>query len=192
MSLNLLNEFYYIRIQIIKKPITMRIKILLSLFVAFGFFACNNTNKKAEEIKTYDVAQLLEVIDTNIEKELTVTGTVNHVCSHSGRRAFLIDETGENSIRIEAGGEIESFGKDLVGSTLKVKIIAKEDRLTTAEIDEWETEVLEKHPEDVEADGETCSAEMSNIKQMREWMKEHGKDYYAIYYAEGISYEVVE
>lgn len=167
-------------------------KTLLLFVFALAMFACKTkpeANEK-QDAQTVYVAELLPVIDQNVEKEVVISGTVNHVCSHSGRRAFLIDSTGENSIRIEASGDIESFGKELVGSDLNVKCIVKEKRLTKEEIDQMEASVLEKHPEDAEADGETCSAEMQNINQMRQWMKENNKDYFATYFAEGISYEV--
>ncbi|MDA3929781.1 MAG: hypothetical protein PF541_12585 [Prolixibacteraceae bacterium] len=169
----------------------MKFRIVLFMLVVFAFSSCNTKTSKTQT-QSVDVAQLLNIIDKNVDKELYITGTVNHVCSHSGRRCFLIDSTGDNSIKIEAAGEIESFSKELIGTELKVKGIIKENRLSAAEIDEWEVEVIEKHPKDAEADGETCSAEMANINQMRAWMKEHGKDYYSIYYVDGLSYEVVE
>lgn len=43
-----------------------------------------------------------------------------------------------------------------------------------------------------ESNGETCDAELSNIENMRKWMKENNKDYYSIYFVEGTDYEVVE
>lgn len=169
----------------------MRTSFILIALLSMVLSACN-TKPQTTSDNVYDVQELLANMDQNIDQEITILGTVNHVCSHSGRRCFVIDSTGEYSIRIEAGGEIESFSKEIMGTDIKVKAIAKEDRMTIAEIDEWELEVLEKHPEDAEADGETCSAEMANINQMRAWMKEHNKDYYAIYYLEGISYEQIQ
>ncbi len=46
----------------------------------------------------------------------------------------------------------------------------------------------------VEEDGsaESCQAEMTNIAEMRSWMKENGKDYYSIYFLNGTSYEMVD
>lgn len=165
--------------------------LLLMILIPAIFCACQQ-KKQPAEAEPVTVTQLLTIVDQQIDQELTIIGAVNHVCSHSGRRCFLIDSIGDNTIRVEVGGTIESFSKELVGNTIKVKGIVREDRLTLAEIEEMELEVLEKHPEDAEATGETCSAEMSNILKMREWMKEHGKDYYAIYYVDGLSYELVE
>ncbi|MGF7138425.1 hypothetical protein [Roseimarinus sediminis] len=172
----------------------MKRTFILSLFIALVLLsACNqNKSQNTSAEQSLDVAGLLASVDQQIDQSISLSGTVNHVCSHSGRRCFLIDSTGEYSIRVEAGGAIESFSKELMGTTIVVKGILKENRLSAAEIDEMEVEVLEKHPEDAESDGETCSAEMSNINKMRAWMKEHGKDYYAIYYVEGSAYELAQ
>ena len=168
----------------------MRFKIITALFVILTT-ACGS-NKKTIEDKSVDVAQLLSIIDQNIDQEMIVKGTVNHVCSHSGRRCFLIDSTGEYSIRVEATGTIESFSKEIMGTEISVKGILREERLTSDEIEKMEADVQEKHPEDNENNGENCSAEMANIHKMRQWMKDHNKDYYAIYYVDGLSYEVAK
>ncbi len=163
--------------------------LILALFV-ITLVACNNA--KQPTAKVVDVTQLLSVAETKIDAEVEVTGRVNHVCSHSGRRCFLIDSTGEYSIRVEAAGQIESFSKEIIGSEIKVKGVLKEEQLTADEITEWENELKETDLQTAENQGETCSAEMANINKMREWMKAHNKNYYAIYYIEGIQYEMVE
>ena len=170
----------------------MQIKILVIAILSIFLVACNSKTQTNTGEKSVDVAQLLDVIDQNVDQEITITGIVNHVCTHSGRRCFLIDSTGEYSIRVEASGDIESFSQEIMGSQIKVKALVREDRLSAEEITEMEAEVLEKHPEDAENNGENCSAEMANINKMRQWMKDHNKDYYAMYYVDGLSYEVVD
>jgi hypothetical protein len=168
----------------------MNRKILIVALFAITVLACNNTQKTTS--KVYDVTQLLAVAENKIDTEVEITGRVNHVCSHSGRRCFLIDSTGDFSIRVEAGGQIESFSKEIIGSEIKVKGILKEEQLTADEITEWENELKEKDVQSAENQGETCSAEMANINNMRQWMKDHNKNYYAIYYIDGIQYALVE
>ena len=58
-------------------------------------------------------------------------------------------------------------------------------------IDQAEEELREKQGKS-EGDGETCDAEMSNIKNMREWMKANNKDYYSVFYLDGTDYEVIQ
>jgi hypothetical protein len=166
-------------------------RIVILVFILVVFLACNSKNQNA----TYDVLtvnQLMDIAIKSIDHEVMVSGMVNHVCSHSGRRCFIVDSTGDFTIRVEAAGSIEKFDKELIGSTIKVRGILKETRLLASEIDEMEQEHISEHPEEAEAPGEHCSAEMTNINKMREWMKINGKDYYSIFYLEGINYELVE
>ena len=41
-------------------------------------------------------------------------------------------------------------------------------------------------------DADHCNSEKNSIQQMREWMKNHNKDFYSIYYVNGIDYEIVK
>ena len=96
----------------------------------------------------------------------------------------------KTSIRVEARGNIGGFNRELIGSELVIKGILKENKLTKEYIDQAEEELKEKQGK--ESNGETCDAELSNIENMRKWMKENNKDYYSIYFVEGTDYEVVE
>ncbi len=173
----------------------MRKSILLFALVAL-LSACGGTSSKTEtteekpEVQYLKVGELMEFAMDSVEKKVLVTGTVTHICTHSGRRCFIIDSVGNQSIRVEAGGEINGFNRELSGMDINVKGIIKEKRLTTEYINDWEAKVKAKEG-DIENKGETCSAEMTNINQMRDWMKEHNKDYYSIIYLEGLEYEVV-
>ena len=177
-------------------------KILVISFVALvSFGACNNAKKaETKETKTevksevntgvMTIDQLYEIAENNIGKDVMFKGMVQHVCSHSGRRAILLNEKGDLSIRVEAKGAIKAFNRELSGSTIVVKGILKEKRLSEEFLNKWEEKVKAK--QDAEEGGKHCSSEMNNIKQMREWMKKKNKAFYSIYYVNGMSYEVEE
>lgn len=164
--------------------------------------SCNLKQKETkkdniEEKQSVQTEQLVVTIDQlmiNAEqlvgKEVNFNGLVNHICAHSGKRCILKNSTGDLSIRVEATGDLEGFDKEMTGHDIKVSGVLREKRLDEASIDEWEKEVKAKHAS--EEGGEHCSSEMENIKEMRDWMKENNKNYYAIYYVDGYSYEVVE
>lgn len=171
------------------------------LFVAFAtlsvLVSCNQTNKKQEtkqevgvEPTAQSIAQVMKTAEQNVGKKVFFTGMVQHVCAHSGRRAILLDETGKLSLRVEATGKINGFNRELSGATIAVKGILQEQRLSSEYINTWEAKI--KANEDVEEGGEHCSAEMTNINQMREWMKKNKKDFYSIYFVNGTSYDIVE
>jgi hypothetical protein len=181
----------------------LRMKQLVVLAVlSVALFSCGG-NKKTEasedknltasvttETPVYELDSLLAVADQEVEKTIKVVGYVTHTCKHSGKRCFIVGESQEASIRVEAKGEIGGFNRELVGSKLEITGILKERRLTKEYIDQLEQDVEKKKTEDATA--ESCAAELSNINDMRKWMKDHGKDYYVIYYMDGLNFTTIE
>ncbi len=177
-------------------------KLLVAAFVVMvAFTACNNVKKaktgedkaKAETsiiAKAQSLDNLMKNAEQNVGKEVFVKGLVDHVCEHSGRRCFLVNDDEKLSIRVEAGGEIKGFNKELSGSIIAVKGKLQIQKITAENINEFEEKV--KAQKDTEEGGKHCDAQMANIQKMRTWMKEHGKNYYPKYFVEGIEYEIVE
>ncbi|MDR0544333.1 MAG: hypothetical protein LBG30_03175 [Odoribacteraceae bacterium] len=153
-----------------------------------GAVAAVAENRAAAAI---ELDSLLLVADALVDKQVTVRGTVTHTCVHSGKRCFIVGESGNATFRVEAKGEIGGFNRELVGSKIEVRGAVKERRLTAEFIDQHEKEVNEQKTRE-DGSAESCAAELANIQQMRAWMKERGKDYYSIYYMDGETYDVVE
>ncbi len=177
-------------------------KYLSLVAMCLAFMSCNfskadSSKQKAEAAviteakpQTLNIEQVMQVAADKVGQEVTFQGVVNHVCAHSGKRCILKNAEGNLTLRVEATGDMEGFNKEIAGNDLLVTGILREKRLATSEIDEMETNVKDKHKG--EEGGKHCSSELSNIKDMRDWMKANNKDYYAIYYVDGTSYEVVE
>ncbi|MCL3779523.1 hypothetical protein EMN47_03880 [Prolixibacteraceae bacterium JC049] len=171
--------------------------------IAISLFSCGPTKKaketttetkveqKAATSKVYTIPELLNVAEEKVGKEVRFIGTIQHVCVHSGKRAILVDETGKTSIRVEAKGKINGFNRDLAGTDLVITGKVKMKPLKAEVIDQLEAKAKAKQKID-EKGGEHCAAEMANYKKMRDWMKEHNKNYYAIYYIDGLDYETKE
>jgi hypothetical protein len=145
---------------------------------------------RAVAVPAYELDSLLAVAGDLVDKTVSVSGFVTHTCKHSGKRCFIVGKGGETSFRVEATGEIGGFNRELVGSEIRVKGVVKERRLTSEFLDQHEKEVNEQ---EAAGDGsaESCAVELASIREMREWMKARGRDYYSIYFMEGTSYEVV-
>lgn len=178
-------------------------KKLSFILVGFAFLviSCNNAgqtknnqeNKQTTEetaAVVFDADSLYAIAESFIDQPVTVRGFVTHTCKHSGKRCFLTGEGQKHSIRVEAKGEIGEFNRELEGTQLEVNGILRERRLTQVEIADMESSVNEKLAKE-EGSAETCEAELANINEMREWMKAQGKDYYSIYYIDGLNYEEV-
>ena len=178
-----------------------KISLLIIFMLLLG--ACHNSKTtKTNKITTIkkeitavtsfsSVKELLLNADKQKDKTIKITGIVTHTCKHSGRRCFLADKNGNEEIRIEAGGKINGFDRELVGSTITVTGILKSNKLTKEYISQWEEKLKEESSDD-EGDVKSCETEMNNIQKMRKWMKDHGKDSYIIYFLQGTEYNIVK
>jgi hypothetical protein len=167
-------------------------QFLFSAALALALFSCTGNNKQtATSDSAYELDNLLAVADQKVDETITVVGYVTHTCKHTGKKCFIIGESQEASIQVNADGEIDVFTPELIGSRLSVTGILKEQQLSQEYIDEMESEVmLLQNGGEVAA--ETCEAELASISDMRQWMKDHDKDYYVIYYMDGMKYEVLD
>lgn len=172
----------------------MNKRFLILMIAAAAICGCKSTTKKTEkktvkveQLMSLDktVAQVFQIADKNVDKEIVVVGKVKHVCQHSGKRCFLVGEEG-TSLKIETSGDLKIFNKDIMGKSIKVKGILKEQRISKEEIEKLAAE------QKAEKEGEHCGTESDNILKMREWMKKNGKDYFAFYFVNGTSYEVIK
>ncbi|MDR3245822.1 MAG: hypothetical protein LBT50_05250 [Prevotellaceae bacterium] len=179
----------------------MKVKRLILLAVLIAAFAACGGNKKTEKAKSdvtasettasvFELDKLLQAAEQEKDKTVKVVGYVTHTCKHSGKRCFIVGESHKASMRVEAKGEIGGFNRELVGAKLEITGVLKERRLTKEYIDQLEKDVSAKAEEDATA--ESCAAELSNISDMRNWMKDNNKEYYSIYYMDGLNYSQLD
>jgi len=147
--------------------------------------------KSKESEKTILVGDFASKAESLVDKEIKLQGWVGHVCSHSGRKCFLTNEAETAKVRVEAKGEINGFNKELAGSQLLISGVVRVNKLSEVFINEWEAKILSKQ-KDIEEGGKHCSAELGNFMKMKEWMKSNKKDFYPIYYVDGMKYEEIE
>jgi len=171
------------------------IGLILTGMISCGSGTTNKQSAAADETSVavadvYELDDLLKVADDLLDQTVAVRGHVTHTCKHAGKRCFIVGESQKTSMRVEAKGEIGGFNRELVGSELAITGVLKERRLTKEYIDQMEEQVNQKAEEDGSA--ESCQAELNNIAEMRTWMAENGKEFYSIYYMDGLNYEVVE
>ena len=161
---------------------------------AVALFSCTGNQKQAEATDVaFGLDNLLAVAEQEVDNTITVVGFVTHTCKHSGKKCFIVGESQTASLRVEVEpeGEIDVFTPDLIGSKVAITGVLKEQHLSSEYIDEMENEVKQQQKEGIETE-EVCATELSNISDMRQWMKDRGKDYYAIYYMDGLKYEVLD
>ena len=173
-------------------------KLLVIPVLCFAFLcgsqhaACANPISdpadKAVADSVYTLDQLLNVADKMVDKTVKVTGKVTHTCKHSGRRCFIVNKSGDVSMRVEAKGNIGGFNRELIGSEVEITGILKEQRLSKEYVDKKEMETLEKAKKE-DGSAKSCHTELKNIESIKAWMKKHNKDYFATYYIDGQDYK---
>ena len=164
-------------------------KLVLFTVLFSALFSCSGNKKQAET--TFELDNLMTMVDQKVDDTITVIGHVTHVCMHSGRRCFIVGESKEISMRVEAKGVIGEFDSELVGSKLAITGIIKEGNRRSQESIEESEKDIQKRIEAGES-AHACATEMKNIEDMRKWMEKHGKDYFVIYYMDGLRYKKLE
>ncbi len=181
-------------------------------------FSCNNNgNKSANDslnTKTIFIDSFLASPDNWANKEITIKGTVSHVCRESGKKLFLFDKNPDNTVKINAGGQFSVFDIALEGSDVEVKGKVIEDaRIDEQYLTEWETEIKNSIDDGVvktcKADGKTVTGQAkqnnkqvvrtdsvndpyAEVKEMRKKLEESGKTYIPIYAIECITLKEIK
>jgi len=185
-------------------------KSLFITAIALCIISCSNKTGKVqnetEDQSSYSVEKLMASAESEVGKEIELKGIVTHVCKHSGKKCFLSGETEDLSIQVMAGGNITTFDKELIGSEILVKGTLKEGkRISREDINAQEQALNEElktanshehgegcnHGEEGE-NAHQCESKLNSIKQMQAWMEKNNKDFYALYYIDGISYELAK
>ncbi len=179
-------------------------KIMLMFFVAAIFVACStNTkttnedsqNKAIEECDYISVDSFLVVAADFIGKELTVQGTVDHVCKHGGKRVKIFSSCPSKSIHGEAGETMGNFNAELEGSAVCLTGIVGESKMDLAEVDEYEKSIHEamkenKEEADVELkEGVDHHASLEKIARWKAEIEASEKGYLSTYYLEVVKYD---
>ena len=179
---------------------------VLTLALAISLTSCQNGQQPAQEEAAADTAQTELLVDSLltpeklmaegknlIDQTVEIQGEIAHVCSHGGKKCNIVGENAELSIQIMAGGEIEKFTADMIGSEIRAKGTVKERRITKDIVAKQEAAIeAKKQNAKTEEEQKICSHSMHSVNTMKTWMEENQLDYYPVYYIEGTSFEFVE
>jgi len=104
-------------------------RIFSFVIIAAVLASCGNTGKKETSSSTegsesgamVEFASLIENPDNYIGKNITVEGKVVHVCTHSGKKLFIVGENPDVRLFISAGEDMPKFPMELLGSEVVVE-----------------------------------------------------------------------
>jgi len=184
-------------------------------FMLVALVACENAPVKTdtpsqevvvEEIVMVAIPDFDSLAEQYIGKQIQLAGTVDHICKHGGQRAFLVSPESEARIKITPDEHIAAFNSNLEGNQVIITGIVEEQRIDEAYIMDWEQEVKSGVvPQDDKGEGShlggqlekggegaDISEEMQKIENLRQMLKESGKDHLSFFSVLCTSLEVVD
>jgi len=125
-----------------------------------------------EAVAAIEFATLIDAPEDYLDKEITLEGSVVHVCKHSGKKMFIVGENPDIRLHISAGEEVPKFPVEMEGSVIAVtgklgKIVAaapKPEGEEHKEGEEKEGEEKEVKAVAITAD-EDCATEVAVAEQ---------------------------
>ncbi len=186
-------------------------KKLFFLLLIGAFVIGNNSGCKNRENQSTDSTEVVSNVLTVDEflatpekwtgEEVVISGTVSHICRHSGKRLFLFSDNPEKIVKINVGGDFSTFDVEYEGSDVEITgTVIEDEKIDANYLDEWEAEIKEAIAnEDEEAhcdtekkaiagqtDDEAKAKEAkkdpyAKVKKLRKKLAESGKTYIAIY-----------
>jgi hypothetical protein len=98
---------------------------------------------KAEAVTPVAVADFEQKAEGLVEKKVSISGTVVHVCEHSGKNIFIVNENPEVKVKIVAGKNIAKFEQELNGTDVEFIGVVKEFKIDEAYLADWEKKLKE-------------------------------------------------
>lgn len=166
-------------------------KIILFLSIILLFASCGESPKQAEATETTTIEKpsiTLADFDKEagkwVNQEVVVTGIVDHVCKHGGKKLFLVDDFGD----VHIDGK-KRFDDALIGSEVIISGLVKEFRVDESYCLQQEEDFIKKHSEGADSD-DVYAQKMEHINSYRDSMVTTGVDHLSFYSIEYISHVV--
>lgn len=104
------------------------IRRLLSFLVILALITACGSNPKNDAAKSdaagaanVEFSALVNNPTDYVGKTISVEGKVVHVCTHSGKKLFIVGENPDIRLYIQAGEDMPKFPMDLLGSNVLVE-----------------------------------------------------------------------
>ncbi|WP_298367533.1 hypothetical protein [uncultured Lutibacter sp.] len=159
-------------------------------------FSCK-TDNKTEQVKQTEISEVTEIPVLNlaefdkkagefISKEIKVSGIVDHVCKHGGKKILLVTDEGDAHVFSD-----ERFEESLKGSEIIVTGIVLEDRIDEAYLLKMEEDNIKSHSEG-KSNKEQFENKKKHLQQYRNKMKAEGINHISNYSLKYVSHTEIE
>jgi hypothetical protein len=172
---------------------------MIGAVIMLNNIGCNNAKKEADNKLTVD--SFLVAPEKWAGKDVIISGTVSHVCRHSGKKLFLFGADAEKTVKINAGGEVSAFDVKYEGTDVEITgTVIEDEKIDANYLNEWEAEIkkmvedkdqkvcteenkaISGQTSDKKAGGDTVAEDpYAGVKEFRKKLEESGKTYISIY-----------
>lgn len=134
-------------------------RLLVLTLVFFSVMTFANLQAQSDNTKVYSVEEFTKGVSGLVGQTVQVKGKVLHICEHTGRKLFLTTSDGSQTVRFNAGKEIDVFDENLIDSMVVATGVVVEQRITIENLKSQEAKLIEADKAKVKAEGEHCSTE---------------------------------
>ncbi len=181
-------------------------KKIFLLFALSAIIIGNHSGCKNPGNQVTDSTKLSMTVDTFLlspekwaGKDVVITGTVSHVCRHSGKKLFLFGSNPEATVKVNAGGNFSTLDMKYEGTDVEITgTVIEDEKIDANYLNEWEADikkmVADKDQkvctEDTKAiSGQTNDTTKNNapedpfagVNELRQKLEKSGKAYISIY-----------
>ena len=169
-------------------------KIFTYIFSILALAACTNSQETNNEKSTTQTTEKLETIqlaDFNsqaanfVNKKVELSGIVDHVCKHGGKKILLVNEEGTAKVHIESA---DRFKDSLTGNNVSVIGIVKEFIVDEAYCQGLEEKEIKNHSEGQDKK-QLIAANKKQAQIYRDSMKNAGLDHLSFYSLDFVSFK---
>ncbi len=167
----------------------LTIVAIAGLFASCGGGAQTEENKSETNVETEQIIPEIVLGEfeaeagKHVDSEILVTGIVDHVCKHGGKKILLATDDGDVHVMSDT-----RFNDDLMGSEIVVTGIVREERYDEAYCLKMEEDNINSHSEG-ETDDELFERKKEHVAFLRDSMKSAGVDHLSSYSLEYVSHK---
>lgn len=167
-------------------------KLIGLLTIVVVMAACSGQQKEQSATETQEkattpnieLANFDEKAGQHVDEKIAVTGIVDHVCKHGGKKLFLVSDDADLHVTSD-----ERFSDELVGNEVEVEGIVREFRIDEAYCLKMEEDNIQSHKTG-ETDESLFERKQRQIEEYRDSMKVANVDHLSFYSLEYVAHNI--
>lgn len=108
--------------------------LLFVLAASLILIACNTKTNNETEVKEITAQEFNDNAEAYLDQDVTITGTVSHVCKSAGKRLFIYQDNEEVTVQVETSEAVTQFEESLVGTQVTIVGTVKAFTLTEEDL----------------------------------------------------------